>query len=68
LILAVVGTMTSLAIFNVTGVTITQKINSLTRSVLDVTGTVFIWLISLMIGWEKFSFLQVIYFLFFNDS
>ena len=49
---SVLITMLSLSVFNVTGVTVTQRINSLTRSVLDVTRTIVIWAFGLCIGWE----------------
>ena len=47
--------MFCLAVYNFTGVTITKKVNSLTRSVLDVTRTLVIWIFGLLIGWETFS-------------
>jgi hypothetical protein len=51
--------MLSIGSFNVFGVIVTQKINSLTRSVMDVARTLIIWAFELAIGWQKFSWLQL---------
>jgi hypothetical protein len=42
------------------GVIVTQKKNSLTRSILDISRTFFIWVASLILGWEKFKIFQVL--------
>ena len=52
-------TFCSMALFNVTGVTITRSSGAKIRSLLDLTRTVFVWLFSLCIGWQKFHILQV---------
>eukprot|EP01027_Heterolobosea_sp_BB2_P014025 GEZU01020184.1.p1 GENE.GEZU01020184.1~~GEZU01020184.1.p1 ORF type:complete len:383 (-),score=161.30 GEZU01020184.1:83-1231(-) len=60
LILAVLGSIFSIAFFNFFGITITKRINSATRATIDSCRTLFIWAISLIIKWEKFHWLQVL--------
>ena len=38
-----------MVIFNVLGVTVTQKINSVARSICDVSRTVVVWMVSIII-------------------
>lgn len=59
LLLAVVGSVFSIAFFNFFGISITQRISSTTRSTIDSMRTFLIWVVSLIIGWETFSWLQV---------
>ena len=42
----------SIACFNASGVTVTKNSNSIARATLDTCRTVFIWIVSIMIGWE----------------
>lgn len=49
--------------FNVTGMTVTRVISATSRSTIDTSRTVGIWLVSLLIGWESFKFLQLAGFL-----
>ncbi len=49
--------------FNYFGMTITRHVSATSRSTIDSTRTLFIWMISLAIGWEQFKWLQVIGFL-----
>ncbi|EFC46438.1 predicted protein [Naegleria gruberi] len=53
------GSIFSIAFFNFFGVSITKRISSTTRSTIDSCRTIFIWAISLIIGWEEFHWLQV---------
>ncbi|KAF0974756.1 hypothetical protein FDP41_006230 [Naegleria fowleri] len=53
------GSVFSIAFFNFFGVSITKRISSTTRSTIDSCRTIFIWAISLIIGWEEFHWLQV---------
>jgi hypothetical protein len=39
----------SIATFNVTGVTVTKYINSLARSICDVTRTVIVWIVGILV-------------------
>ncbi len=59
LLLAVLGSVFSIAFFNFFGISITQRISSTTRSAIDSCRTFFIWMVSLAIGWEEFHFLQL---------
>lgn len=52
--------MISLASFNVTGLTVTRLISATSRSTVDTSRTVGIWVVSLLIGWETFQFLQLV--------
>ena len=38
----------------------TRNISATSRSIIDTLRTLFIWLISLGLGWEKFNWLQVL--------
>jgi len=57
--IALAGTVLSIPFFNWFGVSVTKKINATTRMVLDSVRTFVIWGISLAIGWQDFSYLQV---------
>ncbi|KAL0490816.1 solute carrier family 35 member [Acrasis kona] len=59
LLLATIGSIVSIAFFNFFGITITQRISSTTRSAIDSCRTLFIWVVSLIIGWEVFDWLQL---------
>ena len=63
LAVAVFGTVVSIAFFNFAGLTVTQKMSATTRMVLDSVRTLFIWIISVSVGWQKFNFMQPIGFL-----
>lgn len=52
--------MFMLATFNVTGLAVTRLISATSRSTIDTSRTVGIWLVSLLIGWETFKFLQLV--------
>lgn len=55
-----VGLIVSIAFFNFSGLTITEKMSATTRMVLDSVRTVFIWAFSLIVGWQNFEVLQPI--------
>eukprot|EP00818_Percolomonas_sp_WS_P006465 CAMPEP_0117450268 /NCGR_PEP_ID=MMETSP0759-20121206/8378_1 /TAXON_ID=63605 /ORGANISM="Percolomonas cosmopolitus, Strain WS" /LENGTH=378 /DNA_ID=CAMNT_0005242779 /DNA_START=136 /DNA_END=1272 /DNA_ORIENTATION=- len=59
LMISVVGSATSIAFFNFIGITITKRVSSTTRSTIDACRTMFIWVVSLVLGWEDFRFLQL---------
>ncbi len=58
LLISTVGLIVSIAFFNFSGLTVTQKMSATTRMVLDSVRTIFIWVFSLSVGWQKFEPLQ----------
>lgn len=69
-----IGIIFSIAFFNWFGLSITRSISATSRSTIDTCRTIFIWMTSLLLGWEKFKWLQVLGFvvllygtLMFND-
>lgn len=62
--LAICGTISSIAFFNFAGISVTKEISATTRMVLDSVRTMIIWMVSLLIGWQKFHIIQVYGFLF----
>lgn len=60
LVISSVCIMICLATFNITGLAVTRVISATSRSTIDTSRTVGIWLISLIIGWETFKFLQLV--------
>ena len=59
LLVAIMGTVFSIAFFNFAGLTVTKELSATTRMVLDSVRTLVIWLFSIIIGWQKFQYLQV---------
>lgn len=59
LLMAVVGSIFSIAFFNFSGVTVTQKASAVSRSTIDVSRTIIIWAVELAMGWNSFSSLQL---------
>ncbi|OMJ94984.1 hypothetical protein SteCoe_1676 [Stentor coeruleus] len=51
------------AMFNWTGIAITKYTSSLARSTLKTTNAVFVWVVSIFLGWENFLWQQLIGFL-----
>nr|CAG8577379.1 2400_t:CDS:2 [Entrophospora candida] len=49
----------SIAFFNFFGLSVTRTISATSRSTIDTSRIVFIWMVSLVLGWEVFSWLQV---------
>ncbi len=58
LLISTIGLTVSIAFFNFSGLTVTQKMSATTRMVLDSVRTIFIWGFSLSIGWQQFEPLQ----------
>ncbi|OBZ87118.1 Solute carrier family 35 member F6 [Choanephora cucurbitarum] len=50
----------SIAFFNWFGLSITSTVSATARSTIDACRTLFIWMVSLYLGWEKFSWVQVV--------
>ena len=51
--------MISIGCFNFFGLSVTRQISATARSTIDTCRTLFIWLVSLGLGWESFKWLQV---------
>ncbi|KAI4222487.1 MAG: hypothetical protein L6R36_006108 [Xanthoria steineri] len=52
--------MISIGGFNFFGLSITQNVSATARSILDTCRTLFIWIVSLGLGWETFKWLQIV--------
>ncbi|KAK9809837.1 hypothetical protein WJX72_000103 [[Myrmecia] bisecta] len=61
--LSTAGSVVSIAFFNFFGISVTKKLSGAARAAIDACRTIFIWLFSLHVGWEKFHLLQVLGFL-----
>lgn len=60
LMVAVTGTVVSIAFFNFAGISVTKEISATSRMVLDSVRTLVIWAVSLMLTWQEFQWLQVV--------
>ncbi|KAJ1960165.1 hypothetical protein GGI12_003953 [Dipsacomyces acuminosporus] len=52
--------MLSIASFNFFGLSVTRHLSATSRATIDTCRTLFIWMSSLMLGWEAFSWIQVV--------
>ncbi|KAJ2656791.1 hypothetical protein IW148_005481 [Coemansia sp. RSA 1199] len=52
--------MISIALFNYFGLSVTRYLSATSRATIDTCRTLFIWMSSLALGWETFSWIQVI--------
>uniref|UniRef100_A0A093VVW0 Uncharacterized protein C12G12.12 n=1 Tax=Talaromyces marneffei PM1 TaxID=1077442 RepID=A0A093VVW0_TALMA len=52
--------MISIGGFNFFGLSVTRTVSATSRSTIDTSRTLFIWLVSLSLGWESFKWLQVL--------
>lgn len=52
--------LTSASGFNFFGLSVTRSVSATSRSTIDTCRTLFIWLVSLGLGWESFKWLQVV--------
>ncbi|KAF7196452.1 hypothetical protein HII31_02180 [Pseudocercospora fuligena] len=52
--------MISIGGFNFFGLSVTRSISATARSTIDTCRTLFIWLVSLGLGWETFKWLQIV--------
>ncbi|KAG8298210.1 hypothetical protein J6590_018614 [Homalodisca vitripennis] len=59
IIVALLGTVVSIAFFNFAGISVTKELSATTRMVLDSVRTLVIWVVSLMLSWQGFHPLQV---------
>lgn len=46
--------------FNFFGLSVTRSVSATSRSTIDTCRTLFIWIVSLGLGWESFKWLQVL--------
>ncbi|VDP03362.1 unnamed protein product [Soboliphyme baturini] len=60
---SLIGLIISIAFYNVCGMTVTKNLSATTRKVSDSARTVLIWVVSLALGWQSFSYLQLIGFI-----
>uniref|UniRef100_A0A182VS07 MMS19 nucleotide excision repair protein n=1 Tax=Anopheles minimus TaxID=112268 RepID=A0A182VS07_9DIPT len=60
LIIAICGMIVSIAFFNFAGISVTKEISATTRMVLDSVRTLVVWMVSLLLVWQKFHYLQLI--------
>jgi len=52
--------MISIGGFNFFGLSVTRSVSATARSTIDTCRTLFIWIVSLFLGWESFKWLQVL--------
>ncbi|KAL8688428.1 MAG: hypothetical protein Q9218_005657 [Villophora microphyllina] len=52
--------MISIGGFNFFGLSITRSVSATARSIIDTCRTLFIWIVSLGLGWESFKWLQIL--------
>lgn len=52
--------MISIGGFNFFGLSVTRSVSATSRSTIDTCRTLFIWLVSLGLGWESFKWLQIV--------
>lgn len=60
ILLSSVLIMFSIGGFNFFGLSVTRNVSATSRSTIDTCRTLFIWLVSLGLGWESFKWLQVL--------
>lgn len=52
--------MISIGGFNFFGLSVTKTVSATARSTIDTCRTLFIWIVSLGLGWESFKWLQIL--------
>lgn len=60
LMMAISGTIISIAFFNFAGISVTKEISATSRMVYDSVRTLVIWAVSLLLTWQEFQWLQVV--------
>ncbi|KAJ3390872.1 hypothetical protein HDU92_000232 [Lobulomyces angularis] len=58
-----IGIILSIAFFNWFGLSVTRHISATSRSTIDTCRTLFIWMVSIQLGWETFNWVQVLGFM-----
>jgi hypothetical protein len=46
--------------YNFFGLSVTRNVSATSRSTIDTSRTLFIWIVSVFLGWETFKWLQVL--------
>jgi drug/metabolite transporter (DMT)-like permease len=64
LVMTVIGSCFSIAFFNWSGITVTQRASATARSTIDSSRTILIWVIELALHWNSFNILQLLGFVF----
>merc|ERR1719162_2214631 len=64
LTISVLLSIASIAFFNWSGITVTQKASATARSTIDSSRTIIIWVIELALHWNKFNAEQMLGFVF----
>merc|ERR1719181_1559415 len=59
LLLVIIASIFSIAFFNFSGVTVTQKASATARSTIDVSRTIIIWAVELIMRWNTFNLLEL---------
>lgn len=62
ILLTTVLIMVSICLFNFCGISLTYLLNATSRSTIDTSRTLLVWLISMALGWESFHWLQMLAF------
>ena len=57
---AFLGNIISIALFNLTGLSVTREVSATTRVLLQNVRIVIVWVIGLLVQWQKFNFYQFI--------
>eukprot|EP00128_Syssomonas_multiformis_P017031 Colp12_sorted_trinity150504_noHs@30295 len=60
LIVAVLGSVFSISFFNFFGISVTKFLSATHRTTIDSCRTLFIWIVTLILGWESFVWLQLV--------
>ncbi|XP_013161425.1 PREDICTED: solute carrier family 35 member F6 [Papilio xuthus] len=60
LLVAIIGTIISIAFFNFAGISITKEQSATSRMVLDSIRTFFIWMVSLAVSWQVFHWQHLV--------
>lgn len=60
--------MLTIGLFNFSGLSVTKEISATTRMILSSICTIVIWAFSLIFQWQAFHYLQVNYFLPFDNK
>jgi hypothetical protein len=55
-----IGFAISIGLFNFFGLSITKYVSATSRTTIDTCRTLFIWIISLAVGWEAFIWLEIV--------
>eukprot|EP00931_Biecheleriopsis_adriatica_P023682 TRINITY_DN14900_c0_g1_i1.p1 TRINITY_DN14900_c0_g1~~TRINITY_DN14900_c0_g1_i1.p1 ORF type:complete len:354 (+),score=55.13 TRINITY_DN14900_c0_g1_i1:1-1062(+) len=63
LLWSVVGSCCAASIFNFCGAKVTQKASSVARTTVRMSTTILVWFVELAVGWNTFSFLQLLGFI-----